>query len=268
MQNGREGLARAVSAALVWFAGAATCCAGELGAVECEGVYAKHLQGVCAGDDALYWCFTTELVKTDLVGRVLRQAPVGDHHGDLCLVDGRVYVAVNFGEFNDAAGKADSWVYVYQAGDLSLAARHHVPEVFHGAGGIAHHEGRFIVVGGLPPGVEENYAYEYDEQFRFVRKHTLATRYTLMGIQTAAYADGHWWFGCYGTPPSLLKADEALQRVQRFEFDCSLGIVPVSPGRFLVARGGKPTPTTHTGRLVRADADPQRGLTAPGTSAE
>jgi hypothetical protein len=35
-----------------------------------------------------------------------------------------------------------------------------VPEVFHGAGGTGYHDGRFVVIGGLPPGVEENYVYE------------------------------------------------------------------------------------------------------------
>ena len=39
--------------------------------VTCEGTYQHHLQGICADKDAIYWCFTTQLVKTDLDGRHL-----------------------------------------------------------------------------------------------------------------------------------------------------------------------------------------------------
>ena len=37
--------------------------------VTCEGSYRHHLQGICTdGEDAIYWSFTTTLVKTDLSG--------------------------------------------------------------------------------------------------------------------------------------------------------------------------------------------------------
>lgn len=251
---------------------AATILAADFQPVVCDGTYSHHLQGVCTdGKEAIFWSFTTKLVKTDASGKVVKQVDVANHHGDLCFKDGKVYVAVNLGKFNDPKGNADSWVYVYDAGDLSLDGKRKTPEVFHGAGGIAYHDGKFLVVGGLPDGVKENYAYEYDGDFKFVRKHALASGHTQLGIQTAAFADGHWWFGCYGrpksdaapsTPPILLKADAALKTVERFEFDCSLGIVPVGGGKFLVARGGSTNDKRHTGKLVPAEADKDRGLKA------
>ncbi len=88
--------------------------------------------------------------------------------------------------------------------------------------------------------------WETDDRFAFQKKHTLASGHTHLGIQTAAFADGSWWFGCYGRPksdatpalpPILLQADAALRHVERFEFDCALAIVPVGTGKFLVARG-------------------------------
>ncbi len=37
-------------------------------------------------------------------------------------------------------------------------------------------ECRFYVVGGLPDGVEENYVYEYDAEFQFVKKHIISSK--------------------------------------------------------------------------------------------
>lgn len=235
--------------------------AADVRAVTCEGTYPFHLQGVCTDEQgAIFWCFTTVLVKTDRNGKVARQVDVVNHHGDLCFHDGKIYVAVNLGKFNDPQGNADSWVYVYDANDLSPLAKHRTPEVFHGAGGIAFRGGRFLVVGGLPDDVQENYAYEYDINFRFVKKYTLAGGHTHLGIQTAAFAEECWWFGCYGDPKILLKADASLQTVERFEFDCSLGIVPAGGGTFLVARGMSVPGRGHTGRLVPAEPDAEHGL--------
>ena len=47
------------------------------------------------------------LVKTDWQGKEIKAVKVPYHHGDMCLKDNRIYVAVNFGRFNDPAGNAD-----------------------------------------------------------------------------------------------------------------------------------------------------------------
>jgi hypothetical protein len=193
------------------------------------------IQSICS--DAIYWCFTDVLVKSDLTGKILQRVPVADHHGDLCFHNGKIYVAVNLGEFNQPPGKADSWVYVYDAETLDEIARYATPELVHGAGGIGYHDGRFLVVGGLPEGVNENFLYEYDELFRFQKRHVLDSGYTLKGIQTATFANGHWWFGCYGNPRVLLKADPSFRLVSKWEFDVSLGIVGLQDGRLLAATG-------------------------------
>ena len=231
--------------------------------VACGGTYQHHLQGICTNDaDAVYWSFTTTLVKTDKNGKVLKKIAVENHHGDLCFHDNRVYVAVNLGRFNDPKGNADSWVYVYDAGDLAILAKHEVQDVFHGAGGIGFRGGHFYVVGGLPEGVEENYAYEYDPHFKFIKKHTIASGHTHLGIQTSAFADGHWWFGCYGTPRVTLKTDADFKMEGRYIRDCSMGIVGLPAGNLLVAKGPCRSGKGCTGiaHVARADAD--KGLVA------
>lgn len=230
-------------------------------AATCEGMYPMHLQGICTNErDAIYWSWTDALVKTDLGGRVLKRIPAANHHGDLCFHDGKVYVAVNLGLFNQPAGQADSWVFVYDANTLEELARHPVPELVHGAGGMAYREGKFFVVGGLPEGVNENYVYEYDCNFTFQRRHVLASGYTLKGIQTIAFANGAWWFGCYGNPRVVLRADPNFQLTGRWEFDASLGIIGLPDGRFLIGQNTRTKGVGHEGRAVLARADGDNGL--------
>lgn len=228
----------------------------------CEGVYKRHLQGICTdGRGAIYWSWTDALVKTDLQGRVLRHLPALWHYGDLCFHDGKVYVAVNFGEFNKPAGRSDSWVFVYDGESLAELAWHPLREVVHGAGGIACRDGRFIVVGGLPPGVNHNYLYEYDEQFKFRRRHVLASGYTLMGIQTAAWANGSWWFGCYGQPQVLLRADPAFRLTGKWDFNASVGIAGLPDGRFLIGKNTLVKGGGNKGSVFIARVDNESGMT-------
>jgi len=228
---------------------------------ECEGAYTNHLQGICTdGRDAIFWSWTDTMVKTDAHGRLLRQVSVANHHGDLCFLDGNVYVAVNLGKFNLPAGRANSWVYVYATDSLAELKRYPTPEVVHGAGGIAYHAGRFIVVGGLPPGTDENYLYEYDSKFRFQKRHVLASGYTLMGIQTVEFAEGSWWFGCYGNPRCLLRADQDFRLAGRWEFDASLGISGLGDRRFLIGQNTRGLNGMHQGRVVLARFAESKGL--------
>jgi hypothetical protein len=128
-------------------------------------------------------------------------------------------------------------VYVYDASDLKELARHEVQQVVHGAGGMEHHEGRFYVVGGLPENVDENYVYEYDATFQFVQRHVIASGHTHLGIQTAAFAEGKWWFGCYGSPAVTLVTDAEFRVLSNHPFNCSLGVVGLGEGKVFVASG-------------------------------
>ncbi|MFN7803839.1 MAG: hypothetical protein ACK5TO_07490 [Planctomycetaceae bacterium] len=228
--------------------------------VACEGKYPQHLQGICLDETAIFWCFTTQLVKTDRQGKLLRQIPVANHHGDLCLHEGQLYVAVNLGEFNQPPGKADSWVYVYQASDLKFLAKHAIPEVVHGAGGLGVREGRFYVVGGLPEEVSENFVYEYDSQFRFQKRHVIASGHTDLGIQTATVAGGRWYFGCYGKPEVLLVTDADFRLISRTEFPCAYGIAARPDGGLVAADNIRHPNQEHEGLVFEVVPDPPRGL--------
>ncbi len=230
-------------------------------ATKCDGDYKYHLQGVCTNrSDSIYWSFTTDLVKSDQAGKIQKSIGVESHHGDLCFYDGKIYVAVNLGRFNDPKGNADSRVYVYDADTLEFLSKHEVQGVFHGAGGMAVKDGHFFVVGGLPDGVQENYVYEYDSNFKLVKKHIVESGWTRLGIQTVEWHDGSWWFGCYGSPKILIKTDPQFQNPERFEFDCSLGIVGIGKETFLVAKGPRTPKKRCLGTLHVAVQDEKTGL--------
>lgn len=230
-----------------------------MGEIVCPGSYGGHLQGITTDDaKAIYWSFTTDLVKTDSEGKLLNRITVPNHHGDLTYHDGKIYVAVNLGKFNREEGHARSWVYVYDAEKLDLLSKHSIPEVVHGAGGIDYHNNRFYIVGGLPEGYDENYVYEYDEGFEFLKKHTIKSGYTRLGIQTACYAQGYWWFGCSGNPRTLLKTDESFELLGKYDFDGALGICRFSDDELLIGRD--PDNQDCRGQVVSAKQDQTKGL--------
>lgn len=219
--------------------------------VFCAGTYTGHLQGICVDDSgSIFWSWTTQLVKTDAQGRILANVAVPTHHGDLCYLDGRVYVAVNLGKFNEPAGQADSWVFVYDAVTLRELARHRLPEVVFGAGGIASDGKRFIVVGGLPPG-SDNEVYEYDLDFKFQKSHALKTGYTVKGIQTVDFDAGAWWFSTYDEPRRVFRSDAQFNLNGQWVFDGSLGLCSIGKSHFLVGSNTVDEEGRHTGRSDR-----------------
>ena len=217
--------------------------------IRCEGAYPMHLQGISTDQKkSIYWSFTNEMVRTDLKGKVLNRVKVLNHHGDLCYVDGKIYVAVNLGKFNRPPGQEDSWVFVYNAGNLKEVARYKVPELVHGAGGIASNKGKFYVVGGLPPDYNENYVYEYDKNFKFIKRHVIDSGYTQLGIQTVEHYAGQWWFGCYGSP-KLLRTDDQFRILDKNDFDASLGIVAYSPKKLMIGTSKTNANKLHVGTV-------------------
>ena len=208
--------------------------AGATERITSEGDYPPHLQGVCTDGKSIWWSHTIELVRTDLNGKVLAHAKnLKSHHGDLCVVDGTVYVAVNHGKFN-TEDKADSWVYAYRGDNLEFLKRWQLPELCHGAGGMTWKDGHFFVIGGLPDTHDENYVYEYTPEFKFVKRHVLKSGWTNLGIQTVDYSGGKFYFGCYGgksksgqkTVPSLTLISPAdLSSVEKRKISTSVGLL-------------------------------------------
>jgi hypothetical protein len=217
-------------------------------------VYPEHLQGVARDPDGnIYWSWTDRIIKSDSKGRILLGKPAPTHQGDLCWHEGKIVVAVNLGKFNDLEERHDSWAYIYDAKTLELLSRHALPEARFGAGGVCWHEGSYYIVGGLPREWEKrryvaNEIHQYDEQWRFLRTVHLPSGWTRLGIQTAEFAYGRFWFGCYRDVTLIASPD--LRHVQRLEdVFCAYGLVKGPNGTLLVSRDEK-TRAGHRGGLV------------------
>ena len=227
--------------------------------IMCPGSYDGHIQGIDVDEENNIYCsFTVSLIKMDDDGNLLKKIDVPSHHGDLCYLDGKIYVAVNLGKFNQEKGAADSWVYVYNASDLSFIKKYEIQQAIHGAGGIEYHNGHFFVIGGLPKGYDVNFVFEYDKNFKFIKKHIIKSGYTRLGIQTAAYADGRWFFGCYGKPQQLLITDDQFNMIGRYNFNAAVGIAPIGKDLFYVARRLKGE--KERGKILVARYDEKYGL--------
>lgn len=231
------------------------CCASLVGQAEtkCPGNYKNHLQGIAVDDDGnFYWSFTTVLLKTDAAGKQLASVDVPSHYGDLTWHKDKVYVAVNLGKFNQEPGQADSWVYVHNAADLKLLDKHPVPEAVHGAGGMEWHNGRFFIVGGLPKTHQQNYVFEYNEQFEFIKRHEIPSGQTLLGIQTVCRgADGEWWFGCYGRPTVVLRTDDNFKLRGIYQFNAAVGIARTPEKSTFYIGYNKAIEKRHHGRIAK-----------------
>jgi hypothetical protein len=176
-----------------------------------------------------------------------------------------VYVAVNRGKFNQE-NAAVSEVMSYDASTLRHLKTWKL-DMPHGAGGMTYVGDRFYVIGGLPATHERNYVYEYDEEFNLVKRHELATGFTLMGIQTAAFEDGRFYFGiygCTGDPSGVITSPKSLDSFERWLDSGDVGMVKLDGDYFTGSTfGAKKGPGGWRGRLVRAKNFPSRKYVAP-----
>ena len=109
----------------ICFVCAAAMCSARAETITCGGDGPLHLQGVACDGEAIYWCFTTRLVKTDLTGAQLAAVDVPGHSGDLCVHLGKVYVATEEGRYVRASNFKQE-VRVYDAATLNFLKKYSI----------------------------------------------------------------------------------------------------------------------------------------------
>ena len=175
--------------------------AAKASEVRCEGEYPWHLQGVATDGKSIYWTFTTVLVKTDLAGKVQAKHEItrGEGHmGDLCCLNGKVYVGMNMG-YSKGCRVGDE-VWEYDARELKLIAKHPTPETVWCNNGLEFYGGCFWVISSAPHHSRYNMVFRYTPDFRFMRCQMIDSGWTHLGVQTICRWGDKMLFGCYGSP--------------------------------------------------------------------
>ena len=174
-------------------------CAAEW--IECsEKGFKGHLQGIAADESGIYWSFSDTLLKTDYQGRKLASVSWFSHMGDLCVVNGSVFVALtvrgknNLREYENWKG----WVLAFDAASLKYLARYRIgaPRI----DGIAYVDGKFFI--GIDAGRAPhplNDILVYDRSFKLLEKVTVDIgSNTSYGVQTMNPYHGKLLTSFYG----------------------------------------------------------------------
>ena len=171
--------------------------------IVCGATGSRHLQGIASDRRAIYWSFTDSLVKTDLSGHVLAKVDVPSHSGDLCVHDGKVYVATDEGRYARKSGFKQE-IRIYDAATLAYEGAKNLDAEFAAddlrAAGVEFFDGRFWVAAGQSGEStdENNYVMEYSPGFKFVKRHAIESGSVKFGLQTIAAHRGKFYMGMYG----------------------------------------------------------------------
>ncbi len=220
---------------------------------QCEGEYPQHLQGFASDSEAVYWSFTNVLVKTDRTGKIIKKIDVPSHHGDCCVLDGKLYIATHLGW--PSKGRT-SWIYVYNCADLSFITRVAIPEFdYRGVDGITFHDGYFYVCIGKDPDdpTPFNLILKTDKEFKIIQKIEVPGK-TTYGVQAFTWANGSFWLGTYSNLGTI-QCDADLKVVAQHKIDASTGIYELPP-----SENGEPR--VMISRHFRSDGDPKRNCSS------
>ena len=154
--------------------------------------YPSHLQGVAADETGLYFSFTDVLVKTDYTGKVLKEFKYVSHMGDLCIVDGDLFVVMQFRSqpHRIANGNRKSAVLQFSK-DLVLKKKHTLT-IPYGIDGITFCDGKFYIAPGLKKDPkQETMLMVFDRNFKLLKEVRFKTGTTMtFGAQTLTTVNG------------------------------------------------------------------------------
>lgn len=198
--------------------------------IKLEGEYKYHLQDVWFDDSALYWAHTSQLLKTDLSGKIIAKADVSEHHAGIEVRDGKVYVAVCVLQ-GKTGGKTLSssrvTVNVYDAKTLKLLEEN-VTDINDRSGSLAILDDGTFLVGCLrPPDIEKTQVrfHHLDKNYKLIKSYVLDNVPVKLGIETIKRRGDHYYFNQYASGGLCLKLDKNFREIARYKFDGTCGLV-------------------------------------------
>ena len=202
----------------------------EDGEIRLEGEYRHHLQDVWRDGKFIYWAHTSQLIKTDMSGRILAKADVTEHHAGIEVRDGKVYVAVCTLQ-SKTGGKTlpEPRVTVngYDAEPLTLLEEH-VTDVTDRAGSLAILDDGTFLVGCLrPPDITATQVrfHHLDKDFRLIKSYVLDDVPVKLGIETIKLHGGFYYLNMYLHGGLCLKLDQDFREVARYRLNGTYGLV-------------------------------------------
>jgi len=193
--------------------------------------YRGHLQGFCVDDNAIYMSFTSMMVKADYDGNILLEKPIESHAGDICLHEGKIYIAHSV----RAKGAETGGFVTILDTDFNQQKRIPLPQTPQ-PDGIGFLNGAFFI-GNDEFGKEPhptNYIHQYDENFIFQKSHTVEIGNAHYGVQTIAGFNNELWMGFYMNPRKygICRFDANVAFLEGFASPgASEGLCEAPPGR-------------------------------------
>ncbi len=175
--------------------------------------YPYHLQGIACDAENIYWSFTDRLLVTGWDGVKRKQVEAVSHHGDICLVEGKLYASVLLydKEALRAAGGKTGWIYVYDAATLALEKKIPLPDTPR-PDGITFRDGRFFVADD-PHGKDLHPSTpftEYDLDFKKLKETAVTPGEEIAyGIQTMTAVPEGFFLGLYAKAAGTVLIDKA-----------------------------------------------------------
>lgn len=189
--------------------------------------YKQHLQGIAADTQHIFWSFTTFLLKTDYRGKFVKQVPIPYHSGDICMVDGDIFVATDHRTKAGlkSNGNRKSAVLRFNK-NLELVKSYPIEPGHLKIEGITFFNGKFYVgVGNTRELHRKNDILILDRNFKLLKQLTVDIGCdTRFGVQNLFVSDGLICGGFYGGQSGFCFDPENLNIVKTFPVKPTVGI--------------------------------------------
>lgn len=201
----------------------------EKSEIRLEGEYPGHLQDVWLDREKgrIYWAHTEVLLMTDLNGKVIKRANVGEHHAGIEGRNGRLFVAwTTKASLDGGQAEKDSYVTVaeYDAETLERIALHKTT-LNDRAGSLALMEDGTFLVGCLRPldvTATQVKFHHLDRDFKLIKTYVIDNVPVLYGIETMKHREGFTYLHVFPVDSALkplnfdtIKLDAAFREVWR-----------------------------------------------------
>ena len=208
--------------------------------------YPSHLQGIAADETGVYWTFTDVLVKTDYKCNVLKEVKLPPHMGDLCIVDGDLFISADFRTPEGLAANNNKKSAVLQYSKELVLIKKHTLDISYGIDGITFCNGKFYIAPGLGrEPKKETMIMVFDRNFKLLKEARFKTGTSMkFGAQNLTCINGYILAAYYDDGKSSFFLDP-----ETFKIVASTDLRPSTGLTYVPEKISGNKPTYLVGRL-------------------